>query len=255
MIYLLLSAISAYLGLSVGLGESTLLRPLLDVVSPLPVQSVAMLCTVATLAAALVSAFFALSQPIPLAQEELIFLAAGGALGGALGDLISARFMAMLPPNGVVLLQNALLFTLIALPAVYFGMLSTTLRPLGVTRIAALPAALVLGLLASFLSFGAQPLTIALYYLLFDAEDREASAAALTIALTAMAGKLLVLFIRFRFSLPDAGALLWILPGAILGTLLSFVPALRLRGAKPGETLLRLSLFTSLLNMAASLAA
>ena len=128
MIYLLLSAISAYLGLSVGLGESTLLRPLLDAVSPLPVQSVAMLCTVATLAATLVSAFFALSQPIPLAQEELILLAAGGALGGALGDLISARFMAMLPQSGVVLLQNALLFTLIALPAVYFGMLSHTLQ-------------------------------------------------------------------------------------------------------------------------------
>ena len=254
MIYLLLSAVSAYLGITVGLGATTLLRPLLDAVTTLAPQSVAMLCTMAALAAALVTAFFALSRPLALEQDELILLAAGGALGGVLGDLISARFIALLPPGGVVLLQNALLFALIALAALYFGMLSRTIRPLDLTRMAALPLALLVGLFASFLSFGAEPVTIAAYYLLFDAEDDEAAAAALTVSLTAMAGKLVTLLIRQRLYLPDAHALLWLLPGALVGALAALLLSMRRRRAALSEMLLRMSLFTSLINMAASLA-
>ncbi len=254
MIYLLLSGVSAYLGITVGLGASTLLRPLLDAVTTLSPASVAMLCTMATLVAALVSAFFALSRPLPLDQDELLFLAAGGVLGGVVGDLLSARFIAVLSPGGVILLQNALLFVLIALSAVYFGTLSRTVRPLGLTRMASLPVALIIGLLASFLSFGAEPVTIAAYYLLFDADDDEAAIAALTVALTAMAGKLVTLLIRQRFFLPDADTLLWLLPGALVGAVAALLLSLRTRRLTLSDMLLKMSLFTSLINMAASLA-
>lgn len=254
MIYLLLSGLSAFFGLTASLGATTLLRPLLDAVSPLEPASIAMLCTMATLAAALVSAFFALGQPLPLHQDELILLAVGAALGGVLGDLLSARFLAVIPCETGVLLQNALLFTLVALPAVYFGALSRSMRPLALTRLAALPVAFACGLLASFLAFGAEPLTLMLYFLLFDAENDESAVAALTVSLCAMAGKLTVLLIRSRMQIPDAGALLWLLPGAIGGALLAMVPAVHDRALRAGETLLRLSLFTSLLNMAAAIA-
>jgi len=253
MIYLLLSAASAFFGIHTGLGSTTLLRPLLDAVSPLPPASVAMLCTMATLGAALISAFFALSQPLPLHQDELIFLAAGAALGGVLGDLAASRFVMMIGQEAIVLLQNALLFTLVALPAVYFHTLSHTIRPLGITRMASLPAALVLGLLSSFLAFGAEPLTLTVYFLLFDAENDESSAAALTISLFAMTGKLITLLIRQRMFLPNADALLWLLPGAIGGALLAMVPRLQNRTNHSGDMLLRFSLFTSLINIAASM--
>ena len=254
MIYLFLSAASAFFGLLAGLGPTTLLRPLLDAVSPLPPASVAMLCTMATLGAALVSAFFALSQPLPLHQDELIFLAAGAALGGVLGDLAAWRFVSLIGQQAAVLLQNGLLFTLIALPAIYFRTLSHTIIPLGVTRMASLPAALVIGLLASFLAFGAEPLTLMVYFLLFDAENEESSAAALTISLFAMAGKLITLLIRQRMFLPHADALLWLLPGALGGALLAMVPRLQRQANQSGEMLLRFSLFTSLINMAAAIA-
>jgi len=201
MIYLLLSAASAFFGLHAGLGPTTLLRPLLDAVSPLPPAAIAMLCTMATLGAALISAFFALSQPLPLHQDELILLAAGAALGGVLGDLAAWRFVSLIGQQAVVLLQNGLLFTLVALPAVYFRTLSHSIRPLGVTRMASLPAALIIGLLASFLAFGAEPLTLMVYFLLFDAENDESAAAALTISLFAMTGKLVTLLIRQRMFL------------------------------------------------------
>lgn len=254
MIYLFLSAVSTFFGLLAGLGPTTLLRPLLDAVSPLSPSSVAMLCTMATLGAALISAFFALSQPLPLHQDELLFLAAGAALGGVLGDLAASRFIAMIGAQAVVLLQNGLLFTLVALPAVYFHTLSHTLRPLGVTRIASLPAALLIGTLASFLAFGAEPLTLTVYFLLFDAENDESSVAALTISLFAMTGKLITLLIRQRMFLPDADTLLWLLPGAIGGALLAMVPRLQNRVNRSGEMLLRFSLFTSLINIAAAIA-
>ena len=103
------------------------------------------------------------------------------------------------------------------------------------------------------LAFGAEPLTLMLFYLLFDAEDGESACAALTVTLFSMAGKLVTTLIRARFSLPDAGALLWLLPGAILGALLAMLPPIqRLLPRRAGDVLLRLSLFTSLLNMAAS---
>lgn len=113
--------------------------------------------------------------------------------------------------------------------------------------------ALVVGLLASFLAFGAAPLTLTLYFLLFDAENDESSAAALTVSLFAMAGKLVMLLIRSRLRIPDADALLWLLPGAVGGALLAMVPVVQRQTSRAGEALLRLSLFTSLINMAAAL--
>ena len=56
MIYLILGGVSAFFGLLSGVGATTLLRPLLDAVSPLAPASVAALCTMATLCAALVAA-------------------------------------------------------------------------------------------------------------------------------------------------------------------------------------------------------
>ncbi|MBE5798927.1 MAG: hypothetical protein E7321_03135 [Clostridiales bacterium] len=254
MIYFILACICTCLGAANGLGTSTLLRPLLDAVSPLEPPAVAMLCTAGTLSAALTSAFFMLSKPLPLHQDELLFLAIGSLTGGALGDLISARFFSVLSVSSAMLLQNALLFTILALPAVYFSGLSGTIRPLSITRMASLPAALLLGLLASFLSFGAVPLTLMIYPLLFDAGEDEASCAALTIALCAMAGKLIVMLIRLRLNLPHADILLWLLPGAILGTILPMVPGLTSGSRKKRRTLLSLSLFTALINIASALA-
>lgn len=253
MIYALLGGLSAFFGLCTGLGATTLLRPMLDAISPLSPHSVALFCTIATLGAALISAFFALSQPLPLHQDELILLAVGGLLGGILGDLASYRFLSLLPRGSSTLLSNALLFTLIALPAVYFHTLSRTIRPLSITRLAALPVALLCGLLASFLAFSAEPVILMLYFLLFDAENDESAAAALTITLTAMAGKLIVQLIRLRLRLPDANALLWLLPGTIVGAVLAMAPSLQRRTHRTGDTLLRLSLFTSLMNIASAL--
>lgn len=253
MIYLIAGGLCAYYGIASGLGAVTLLRPLLDAISPLPPASVAMLCTMAALCASLVSAFFALGQPIPLPQEDLLLLAVGAALGGILGDLAANRFFAMMPASACTLLQNALLLTLIALPQLYFTRLSRTLMPLALPRTLGFPVALTVGLLGSFLAFGAEPLTLMLFFLLFDAEDGESAFAALTITLFSMAGKLLTTLIRARFALPDAATLLWLLPGAILGALLAMLPPIqRLLPRCAGDVLLRLSLFTSLLNMAAS---
>lgn len=252
MIYLLITGVCTFYGIASGLGATTLLRPLLDAVSPLSPASIAMLCTMAALSAALVSAFFALSQPLALDQDELLLLAVGAALGGILGDLASARFTAVLPATACVLLQNALLFTLVALPLLYFGNLARTLRPLGLTRLMTFPMALLVGMLGSFLAFGAEPLSIMLFFLLFDAENEEASLGALVIALFAMAGKLLTLLIRQHFALPDAGALAWLLPGALCGAVLAMLPRAQHLPQRTGDALLRLSAFTSLINMAAS---
>ena len=253
MIYLLLSAASAFFGVACGLGPATLLRPLLDAVSPLSPDSASALAAIAALCAELVSAFFALSRPLALHQDELILLAAGAALGGILGDLAASRFYTAIGPDTARLLQNALLFTLIALPSVYFSTLSRSIQPMALSRVFSLPVALTCGLLGSFLAFGAQPFTLMLYFLLFDAENEEASTAALTVTLFAMTGKLITLLIRRRFALPDAGTLIWLLPGALIGALLAMLPGLYRPGRESGNTLLRLSMFTSALNMAGAL--
>lgn len=254
MIYLLLGGVCACLGTANALGASTLLRPLLDAIAPFEPSGIALLSTAAALCTALVSAFFALSRPLALHQDELLFLAIGALVGGALGDLVSARFLSMLTPGSAKLLQNALLFSVLALPAVYFGMLSRSIEPLAITRMVSLPAAALLGLIASFLSFGVVPLTLMVYDYLFDAEQEEASTAALTISLCAMAGKLIVLLIRQRLNLPNADILLWLLPGVLLGTLAGIAPGTQRGLQNTGATTIKLALFTSVINMAAALA-
>lgn len=253
MIYLLLGAVSAFFGAGDGLGATTLLRPLLDAVSPLPPSSVAALATMATLCAALVSAFFALGRPIPLPQEELVLLAVGALLGGVLGDLAQARFFAALAPERARLMQNSLLFTLIALPSLYFSQLARTVQPLALSRAFSFPVGLLAGLMASFLAFGGEPLTLMLYFLLFDADDDEAAFAALSVTVCAMSGKLITLLIRQWFTLPAADTLLWLLPGVLGGALLAMLPGFARSAQRGGEMLLRLSLFTAVLNVAAAM--
>lgn len=254
MIYLLLGGTSTYLSTAAGLGAIVLLRPLLDAIAPLTPASIALLCTMAALGAALVSAFFALSKPLPLDRDELILLACAGLLGGVLGDLISSRFMAMLPRGGVILLQNALLFSLLALAAVYFNTLSRSVRPIMLTRLACVPAAFIISIFASFLAFGAEPVSIAAYYFFFDADDEEAAGAALTIALAAMGGKLLTMLIRLRFAVADAHILLWLLPGVLAGSALAALFPAGHKGDRLSQTILRASLFSCAICMAASLA-
>ena len=254
MIYLLLGAACACLGAANAIGASTLLRPLLDAISPLDAASVSMLCTAAALGAALVGAFFALSRPLTLHQDELLLLAIGAALGGVLGDLVGARFFAMLPPRGSLLLQNALLFTLLALPAVYFSGLNRAIAPLSITRMAALPVAALLGITASFLSFGAVPLTLMVYHLLFDASEEESGLASLAVTLCAMAGKLVCALIRLKLNIPHADVLLWLLPGALLGALAAMVPGVQRSIPLGAQPLLKLALFASLINIAAAFA-
>ena len=202
--------------------------------------------------AALVAAFFALNHALPLHPDELLLLAVGAALGGVLGDLASARFFAMITRESAMLLQNALLFTLIALPSLYFGPLSRTVAPMRLSRLLSFAVALLVGLLGSFLAFGAEPLTLTLYFLLFGADGDEGAFAALTVSLFAMVGKLLVLLIRQRLVLPDADVMLWLLPGAVIGALLALWPVVRRGRSNLSALLLRLSLFTSLLNIAAA---
>ncbi|MBP3655220.1 MAG: TSUP family transporter [Clostridia bacterium] len=252
MIYLLISAVSAFFGQSAGLGATTLLRPVLDAVSPLSPPAIAAAATMATLCAALISAFFALSKPISLPQEELLLLAVGALLGGIFGDLAASRFIARINAATASLLQNALLFVLIAIPACYFSMLSRTLQPYALPRIWAFPFAMVCGLLASFLAFGAEPVMLMLCYYLFDADDDQAQTSALTVSLFAMSGKLITLLIRERFVLPGASVLIWLLPGALGGSLLAAAAGGRRMTAANADALLKLSLFTSLLNMAAA---
>lgn len=252
MIYLITGGLCAFYGVSSGLGALTLLRPLLDAISPLSGTSIAMLCTMAALAASLVGAFFALNQPLPLSQDDLLLIAVGSALGGILGDLAAFRFLSMLSPSAAAFLQNALLLTLISLPMLYFSQLSSALRPVNLSRTMLFPTAALLGFIASFLAFGAEPLSLALLFLLFEATNKEATFAALEITLFAMAGKLIIMLIRQRFALPDAGVLLWLLPGVILGALSAMVPRLARVPQRAGEALMRLSIFTSLMNIAAS---
>ena len=253
MIYLIASGLSTFFGMANGLGAATLLRPLLDAVSPLSAASISLLCTMAALCASLVSAFFALSKPLPLSQDDLLLLAVGSALGGILGDLAAYRFLSMLPEVSGVFLQNALLLILTALPLLYFEKLSHSLQPLGLSGVMAFPVALAVGLLASFLAYGAEPLSLMLLFLLFDANREEASIASLTIALCAMAGKLIIMLIRLRFTLPHADTLLWLLPGAALGALMALPQPGRRILRRSGDALLKLSLFTSLLNVASAI--
>lgn len=135
----------------------------------------------------------------------------------------------------------------------YFGQLSHTLPPLRANRLFSLPTAFAVGLLGSFLSFGAAPLTLMLYTFLFAADEEES-----TIGRTD------------RFAVCDGGQIDCFIDSPAVSAsgcgraalaarrrgrrfAAGDAPALQGRQASMGSALLRLSLFTSLLNIAAAL--
>ncbi|MFR5796011.1 MAG: hypothetical protein ACLUI3_10975 [Christensenellales bacterium] len=105
MIYLILGGVSAFFGLLSGVGATTLLRPLLDAVSPLAPASVAALCTMATLCAALVAAFFALNHALPLHRTSCCCWRSARRWA-ACWAIWRARFFAMMTRESAMLLQT-----------------------------------------------------------------------------------------------------------------------------------------------------
>ena len=226
LFYLAVSMCASVIGSLCGLGGGIIIKPLLDLIGAMSVDTVSFLssCTVLTMSVVSVGIAFSRSGStaaprIDLAQSTP--LAIGAVIGGALGQ---AAFQALKTSAAEIAhvgaAQNfALLLTTLA--ALLYTLFSHRLERRRLRSVAPIVAAgLLLGVVSSFIGIGGGPINIMVLSYLFSMETKEAAANSLYVVMFSQGASLAHLLLNGAVPGFAPATLLLMMAGGVAGALI-----------------------------------
>ncbi len=182
LIYFFISIIASIVGAISGIGGGVIIKPLLDLFSPMSVASVGFLSGSTVLSMTASSLIRNRKSDIHLDKRIGTQMAAGGVVGGLAGkflfDLIKAAYS-----NELVLgvIQSSLLLMMTA-GVFVFTLNKDKVKPLHIKNNAfCLFTGITLGCVASFLGIGGGPINLAVLYFFFAMDSKRAALTSLYI--------------------------------------------------------------------------
>lgn len=220
MLYLLITTLSTLVGALTGLGGGVFIKPLLDALSPLDPATVGILSSFCVLTMSILAIARFLRQKIPIGGKLVLQLSLAATFGGMGGKALTQAAAIHFGPDGLRLLQNFFLATLMAMVLLYMLRYRKTVAYNLQNTGMVLLVGLLLGLLSSFLGIGGGPINVAALCLLFAMDVKGAAVHSIAIIFFSQSAKLLTTALGEGFGAYDLTLLLWMLPGAIAGGLL-----------------------------------
>lgn len=178
-------------GAVAGYGGGVIIKPVLDALHILPVSTISFLSGCTVLAMSVVSLLKSRGNGVRLRVRTTTPLALGAALGGLLGKWLFELVKAGADENVLGLAQSSLLLVITVL--VWLYALKKDKLPayhLANLLVCAL-VGLALGVVSAFLGIGGGPLNVALLFLFFSMEAKEAAKNSIFIILFSQAASLL----------------------------------------------------------------
>lgn len=224
-VMLLVCLMASGVGSIAGYGGGVIIKPVLDALHILPVSTISFLSGCTVLAMSAVSLLKSRGNGVRLRMRTTTPLAVGAALGGLLGKQLFELVKAGADEDILGLCQSGLLLATTALVWVY------TLKKdkLPSYRLESLPACalagLLLGVVSAFLGIGGGPLNVALLFLFFSMDAKEAAKNSIFIILfsqsasliSALARQSVPEFLWYQLALMAAGGVGGALLGAAVG--------------------------------------
>jgi uncharacterized membrane protein YfcA len=223
--FLLISFIASALGGVSGIGGGVIIKPALDSFTSLNVSTISFLSGCTVLSMTIVTLYRNRKLEIKLHKRISSLLAFGGILGGLAGKYLFDVIMETASSEASVgALQSAVLGIMV-FGVLLFLIFKRHLRTFHLEH--ALPIVLVgllLGSVASFLGIGGGPINIALLYLLFSMNSKEAALNSIFIIFLSQSASLIFTAARSLIPSFDPLILAMMITGGISGALLgSFV--------------------------------
>ena len=221
LIFLLVSFLASMAGSICGIGGGVIIKPALDAAGVLSVSAISFLSGCTVLSMSVISVGKALRRRDGTMDLRIgSALAAGAALGGAIGKALFQYAYVICPnENQVGAIQAAVLLA-VTLGTLVYTLYKVRIHTLHVTGV--VPAAgigLILGIMSSFLGIGGGPINLVVLHYFFSMETKPAAACSLYVILFSQLTSLLSTLVRGAVPEVDLLLLLLMVGGGVTGGL------------------------------------
>lgn len=221
IICFLISLGASIIGAISGIGGGILVKPILDTIGFLDVESISFATSCMVLAMAVVSLWRKRLDCVPMKWRVASLLAVGSAFGGVLGRVLFQNLVnRFVLDHKVQLLQTGLLLIMTIFVLVY----CVAKGHLASFRISnpfsCIGIGILLGAISSFLGIGGGPLNIAVLYLCFSMDGKTATKNSLYIVFFSQIASLGKTVLSGQIPSVDLLIVCWMVLGGIMGALI-----------------------------------
>lgn len=220
MQYLLISFIASMLGGISGIGGGVIIKPSLDFFSSLDVATISFLAGCTVLSMTIVTLIKNRKLEIKLHPRISTLLAFGGILGGLAGKQLFDAVYHIYSTSTVSALQSAVL-SIMVLGVLLFLIFKQSIKTHHIKQpVLIVIVGIFLGSIASFLGIGGGPINIALLYVLFSMNSKEAALNSIFIIFLSQSASLIFTAARSLIPAFDPVHLVMMIAGGVSGALL-----------------------------------
>lgn len=216
-LYAIIAFIATFAGTLTGLGGGVIIKPVMDMVSDFPVDTIGIISSITVFAMALVSVVKHLQKGKRLPMIIVIPIAVGSALGGIIGQYILDGLTRFFPIGQVKLIQNIVLLILLIGVFLYMHFKPTLGHKPKHIIILSFVLGIGLGVLSSMLGIGGGPFNIVAFLFVFTFDIKMASIASLVSILFSQFAKLSTIAIGSGFVGYDLSIVPYMVFAAIFG--------------------------------------
>ena len=216
-LYIIIAFVATLVGSLTGLGGGVIIKPVMDMVSDFPVDTIGIISSITVFSMSLVSVYKHWKKGKRLPVFIIVPIALGSVAGGFLGQQILDELSRYLPMGRVKLIQNSVLLVLLIGVFLYMHYKPTLgQKPKYIIRLS-LVLGIVLGLTSSLLGIGGGPFNIVAFLYLFTFDIKLASIASLVSILFSQFAKLTTIAISTGFAGYDLEVVPYMVFAAIFG--------------------------------------
>ncbi len=176
MLYLFISIIASTLGALSGIGGGVLIKPVLDMFSPLGVSSIGFLSGVTVLSMTSVSLIKNRKSDFKVDKKRSSYLAGGAVLGGIGGKQIFELLLLIWEKGNILVAIQSALLMLLTLGVVIYLFKKQSISSLHIKNVfACVVTGLLLGAISAFLGIGGGPFHLALLYYFYSMDTKTAA--------------------------------------------------------------------------------
>lgn len=199
-LYIIVAFIATLAGTLTGLGGGVIIKPVMDMISNYPVDTIGVISSITVFSMSLVSVTKHLRKGTRMPLLIVIPIALGSAVGGILGQIVLDELSLYLPMDQVKLIQNSVMLVLLVGVFLYMHYKPTLgYKPKKIVFLSLL-VGISLGVLSSLLGIGGGPFNIVAFLFIFTFDIKMASIASLVSILFSQFAKLITITLSTGFA-------------------------------------------------------
>ncbi len=217
LIYLLIALGSTTIGAMAGLGGGIIIKPILDVFGHYDLSTIGVLSSCTVFAMAIVSLGKKLISGFKVEMGKLLSMSMGSVAGGIVGKFAFDALLNSFEASIVKSSQSAMLAVLMTLILI-FVLNKHRIKTFEVkNKVICFFAGALMGVVASFLGIGGGPLNVAVIYLLFSCDAKEAAIYSVFTIFFSQLASIGTIFLSTGFGAYDLTVLPYMIFGGIAG--------------------------------------